>query len=136
MLFILRPDRWYPDRHVAVTVVNGPTANDWATALRRGYIHTPPAPTLTPIPPAAVRLQDVLRDVRARRREGVRPRSLLAHVRDVRAEHLRDARAQHETFSRANRQTLQAYEDARARARQRHAQRIAGTPAATPTGNR
>ncbi len=62
MLFILRPDGWYPDRHVAVTVVNGPGANDWPTALRRGYIHTPPAPVLTPIPTAAVRLLDVLRD--------------------------------------------------------------------------
>lgn len=136
MLCILRPDGWYPDRHVAVTVVNGPTANDWPTAQRRGYFHTPPAPVLTPIAPAAVRLLDVLRDVRARRRQGVRPRSLLAHVRDVRVERLRDARAQRETVARANRQTLQACEDARARARPRHAHRIAGKPAAAPTDNR
>lgn len=95
MLFILRPEPWCPHRHVAATVVNGPAANDWHTALRRGHIHTPPAPT--PAPPAAVGLQDILRDVRAPRRHGVRPRSLLAHVRDVRVEHLRDARAQHET---------------------------------------
>lgn len=42
MLFILRRDRWLPWRYYCVTAVNGPEGNTWETALRRGYIHTPP----------------------------------------------------------------------------------------------
>jgi len=43
MLFILRRDRWLPWRYYCVTAVNGPENNTWENALRRGYIHTPPA---------------------------------------------------------------------------------------------
>jgi len=43
MLFILRRDRWLPWRYYCVTAVNGPEDNTWENALRRGYIHTPPA---------------------------------------------------------------------------------------------
>jgi hypothetical protein len=50
MLFIACHDQLRPGRYSVVTVVNGPTGNDWRCAWRRGYISTPP-----PMPVAARR---------------------------------------------------------------------------------
>jgi len=119
MLFVLRPDPRRPGRHTAVTVVNGPATNDWATALRRGYITTPPPPQLRSLPPLRISLGRVIRDVLAERRAGTRrghlPRQALATYRERRHE----ARNQRAAVADANQAAQVEYEAARARARDR-----------------
>jgi len=119
MLFVLRPDPRRPGWHTAVTVVNGPATNDWATALRRGYITTPPPPQLRPLPPLTISVGRVIRDVLAERRAGTRrghlPGQALATYRDRR----RDARDHRAAVADANQAARVEYAAARARARDR-----------------
>jgi hypothetical protein len=80
MLFIgCRQDQ--PDTPYAiVTVVNGPEENTWVIALRRGYIFTPPPPS---IPPSGAKspglLATVARSVRLGRYERARARARRRH---------------------------------------------------------
>lgn len=69
MLFVLRPGGRNPSRLVAVTAVNGPSHNDWVTALRRGRIGTPPPPRLKPLPSGRLDWRDWWRDALALRRQ-------------------------------------------------------------------
>ena len=48
MLFIGCRQDHQDTSYAIVTVVNGPEENTWRTAVRRGYIFTPPPPTIAP----------------------------------------------------------------------------------------
>ena len=125
MLFILRPDNLYRDRLTAVTVINGPVGNDWANALRRGFIYTPPPPTLDPLPSTRVRLRDVIHEARDMGATGPTSMSLWRRLRIAYDACRRDALALYASVDGENRRRSVAYERARQRARELHARRLA-----------
>jgi hypothetical protein len=118
MLFVLRPDRQRAGCFTAVTVVNGPADNDWVTALRRGYIVTPPPPRYEALPPRRVSLIGCVRFVLAERR-GDRRGRLLAQVVSTYRERRTAQDSEREGVAAANRAKRDEYEATRARARQR-----------------
>jgi hypothetical protein len=79
MLFVLRPDRQRSGCFTAVTVVNGPADDDWAAALRCGYVLTPP-PRYQALPPRCTSLAECIAFVLAERRAGGRRGSLPSQV--------------------------------------------------------
>ncbi|HEY5196520.1 MAG TPA: hypothetical protein VIJ51_05785 [Solirubrobacteraceae bacterium] len=118
MLFVLRPDRQRPGGFTAVTVVNGPAGNDWATALRRGYVLTPPPPCYEALPPRQVGLARCIGFVLAERRTGDRSGRLLAQVVSTYRQRRTAQERERERVAAANRATQDEYEAARSRARQ------------------
>lgn len=132
MLFVLRPDERRPGRYLAVTALNGPEANTWERALRRGYVTTPPPPQLHRLPSLRVGLHDCLRQALDLRREPERPALVVAVVQAWRVLRRR-ARADRDAVATANRELLRRHERARALARRRHAERFDHD---VPTGGR
>jgi hypothetical protein len=66
--------------YAIVTVVNGPEENTWRTALRRGYIFTPPPPSISPSGASKPGLLATLaRSVRLGRHERARARARRRH---------------------------------------------------------
>lgn len=122
MLFILRPDEQRPGRYLAVTAINGPVGNDWDTALRRGYLATPPPPTLHPLPQGRVAVRDCLHDALTRRTKPSSPSLPVAVFQAWRGRRAR-ARRDRQSVAEANRELMRLYERARARARHQHAER-------------
>jgi hypothetical protein len=120
MLFVLRPDRQRSRCFTAVTVVNGPADNDWATALRRGYILTPPPPRYQTLPPRRTSLAECIRFVLAERRAGGRRGSLPAQVVSTYRERRAVQERERARVAGANRAKRDEYEEARGRARQTH----------------
>jgi hypothetical protein len=118
MLFVLRPDRQRPGCFTAVTVVNGPVDNDWATALRRGYILTPPPRRYRALPPRRVSLIGCIRLVLAERRTGDHRGRLLARLVSTYRERRTAQERERERVAAANRAKRDEYEAARAHARQ------------------
>jgi hypothetical protein len=104
--FILRPDYRISGCWTAVTAVTGPHENDWATALRRGYLHTPRPPRLTPAPSVRVRLPDTIAAVLAERRLGRREQVLARRIVSAQFERRRAARAARADVIAANRAVL------------------------------
>jgi hypothetical protein len=80
MLFIGCRQDGPSTQYAIVTVVNGPEGNTWRTALRRGYIFTPPPPRL---PPASSRdralIATLARSIRAARYRHARARAKRRH---------------------------------------------------------
>jgi len=118
MLFVLRADRRRPGCFTAVTVVNGPADNDWAMALRRGYILTPSPPRYEPLPPVRVSLVGCIRVVLAERSERGRGGSLIPRVFSTYRERRSAAGLERARVAKVNRAARDEYEAARARARE------------------
>jgi hypothetical protein len=122
LLLICRFDELRAGGLTVVTIVNGPEGTTWQRALELGYIATP-LPQRFPAPPRP--FVSIWESVLAGRRSGpgadgggLFSRILAAH-RAQRAK----AQAEHQRAVSLHRQRVEAYEDARARARTDHRRR-------------
>jgi len=108
-------------RYSIVTVINGPADNDWATALKRGYIHlSPPPPRFSPTRPR-VTWRDSLRIAR-QQREAAFTVTLRIFLQ-VQAERRAKARAAHAHARARHEQGFDDYSQARIDARDYHLRR-------------
>jgi len=104
-----------------VTVINGPTDNDWTTALKRGYIRLPPPPRRYPPTQPPVKWWDSLRIARQQREAA--STVTLRILFQVHAKRRAEARVAHGRAQARYAGELEVYRQARISARDMHTQR-------------
>ncbi len=121
MCLLARADTYCGRGHYSiVTVVNGPDRNDWATALKRGYIHLPPPPPRFRDSRPRVTWRDSFRIARQRPDASIGTLRLFLQVHRDRCTEAGDAYARaHARHARM----LKDYRQARTSARAVHLQR-------------